>query len=230
MARDYETEKKTVYALRQSGKSIVEIQQITGLPRGTVNNWCQHVTISDEQMRILRFAQKRGLHKKYKDNQDIREKAHKEGREKAKLLDPLHLAGCMLYWCEGAKAKSSRHTLSLVNSDPEMIKVYMRFLRESLNVPNEEIFLKLTIYDDIDESEAIEFWSKVCNLHKSSFKKTQIKKSYPIKQYSHQRKMYGCCTVMVYKTKYVHHVLAAIQQYFGFNREDWSSASIRCSK
>jgi hypothetical protein len=57
-----------------------------------------------------------------------------EGRRRARELDPLHLAGCMLYWAEGAKA---RNTATLANSDKAMVAFFCRFLRERLGVPRE---------------------------------------------------------------------------------------------
>lgn len=36
----------------------------------------------------------------------------------------LHLAGCMLYWAEGAK---SRNTIEFANSDPNMVRLFCRF-------------------------------------------------------------------------------------------------------
>ena len=38
----------------------------------------------------------------------------------------LHLAGCMLYWAEGSK---DRNTVKLTNSDPDLVAMFVRFLR-----------------------------------------------------------------------------------------------------
>jgi hypothetical protein len=40
--------------------------------------------------------------------------------------DALHVAGCMLYWAEGWK---NRNQLSFANADPDMIRLFVRFLR-----------------------------------------------------------------------------------------------------
>ena len=52
----------------------------------------------------------------------------KEGRAAAGAGDPLHLAGCMLYWAEGSKRRGG---VRLVNSDPNMVVFFRRFLTTS---------------------------------------------------------------------------------------------------
>lgn len=54
-----------------------------------------------------------------------------EGRVTAREGDPLHLAGCMLYWAEGGKG---RHAVDFTNSDPRMLLLFRRFLTDSLGI------------------------------------------------------------------------------------------------
>jgi hypothetical protein len=56
---------------------------------------------------------------------ELRRQYQEEGRAKAREGDPLRLAGCMLYWAEGRKHKNA---LALINSDPDMLMFYLRFL------------------------------------------------------------------------------------------------------
>ena len=58
------------------------------------------------------------------------------GRETARGGDLLHLAGCMLDWAEGSKG---RNQLRFSNSDPEMIRFFVRFLQECLGVKPDQI-------------------------------------------------------------------------------------------
>jgi hypothetical protein len=63
-------------------------------------------------------------------------RAHQEqGRALARRGDPLHVAGCMLYWAEGDK---NRNQARLSNSDPEVIRTYVAFLRTYFDLCDEE--------------------------------------------------------------------------------------------
>ena len=69
--------------------------------------------------------------------------AQTEGRVRARIGNALHLAGCMLYWAEGAKA---RNVLNFANSELSMVKLFVRFLRECLAVTDDRITLRLNVY------------------------------------------------------------------------------------
>jgi hypothetical protein len=49
----------------------------------------------------------------------------------------------MLYWAEGAK---SRNTVKFVNSDPQMVWFFRRFLTEALAVDVDKIAMTLNVY------------------------------------------------------------------------------------
>lgn len=51
--------------------------------------------------------------------------------------------GCMLYWAEGAK---SRNTLTFANSDPAMIRMFARFLRECFDLKPEDFRFRVNVY------------------------------------------------------------------------------------
>ena len=50
---------------------------------------------------------------------NIRRTYQEEGRRRARQGDPLHQAGCMLYWAEGTK---NRNTACVTNSDVHLIQ------------------------------------------------------------------------------------------------------------
>jgi hypothetical protein len=76
-------------------------------------------------------------------NRERRRQYQEEGRIRAGERDPLHMAGCMLYWAEGTK---KRNTLTLANSDSHMLSFFCVFLRESLGVQPDQITLRLNVY------------------------------------------------------------------------------------
>lgn len=98
---------------------------------------------------------------------ELRREYQEEGRAKAREMDPLHIAGCMLYWAEGKKC---RNTLAFTNSDPNMLQFYVnQFLRQSLGLLNHEITLYLNCYlgNGLSQEEIEEFWLKRLNLPRS---------------------------------------------------------------
>jgi hypothetical protein len=57
--------------------------------------------------------------------------------------DPLHQMGCMLYWAEGSR---SRNQLAFTNADPEMVDLFVHFLRRCYGVDDERIGLRVNVH------------------------------------------------------------------------------------
>ena len=154
-------------------------------------------------------------------NREKRRGYQEEGRERARCGDPLHLAGCMLYWAEGAKA---RNRVQLVNSDPDLLKVFCRFLTESLSVSPADITVRLHVYLNnglaIEEIEA--YWLKLLGLDRHCLRKHAIN-CMPTSSSGRRtnRLPYGVCTVSVHSTRIVQHIFGAIQEYAGFEQPRW---------
>ncbi len=124
----------------------------------------------------------------------------------------------MLYWAEGAK---ERNEIYFVNSDANMIRMFMRFLREELFVPDEDISLYIHChYYDLAEQRRIEqYWVILLGLQDACLRKTQVKKG------SDTRKnilVNGVCGVRVARsTRLAQHIFGAIQEYAGFDNPAW---------
>ena len=60
----------------------------------------------------------------------------------------LWLSGIMLYWAEGGKIKDYRvsEQLRFSNSDARMLKLFLRWLKEILNVSDDDIKFELQIH------------------------------------------------------------------------------------
>jgi len=96
------------------------------------------------------------------------------------LLDQkLKIAGIMLYWAEGAKRNPNYrwYTLDFANSDPEMIKLFLKFLREICGISEKKLRVYLYCFDNQDIEELKRYWSKVTNIPSKQFLKPYIRKS-----------------------------------------------------
>ena len=122
----------------------------------------------------------------------------------------------MLYWAEGGKSQS----LTFVNSDPNMILLFLRFLREELLVDDSVITVRIICHAiDPQEIARIEqYWLDLTTLPHSRLGKAQIKHG------SHTRKnefKNGFCVLEVSRVELVHHIFGAIQEYAGFENPEW---------
>jgi hypothetical protein len=142
---------------------------------------------------------------------------------RARESDPLHQAGCMLYWAEGAKG---RNAIRFANSDLNMVKFFRRFLTEALGVPEERIMMSLNVYTNNGMSiEEIErHWREQLRLPPTSVRKHTLNHT-PTSSSGRARKKlpYGVCTLRVQNTAAVQHIYGAIQEYGGLtSRAGWT--------
>lgn len=212
--------------LRAEGMSVREIAQQLGVAKASVSVWVRDIALTDAQQSALRDndrhydARQRGSRANMQKGLAQRLAYQQEGRAKAREGDPLHLAGCMLYWAEGAK---TRNQLKLVNSDAEMMRFFIRFLRQSLNVPNETFRVHINCY--LNNGVALDvienYWLNLLELTHDNLRKSLVHQQ-PITSKQRGRKLlYGVCALSVYQTQLVQHVLGAIQEYIGIDKAEW---------
>jgi hypothetical protein len=127
----------------------------------------------------------------------------------------------MLYWAEGDKR---RNQARLSNSDPEIIRTYVAFLRRYFNLRDEEIRLTCNLFaDHVQRQHEIErFWLEVTQLPRSSLCRSivNVYSKYSLKQRTNKLP-YGTCRVIVNRTRVVQSIFGAIQEYGGFDRPAW---------
>ena len=92
------------------------------------------------------------------------------GKEKA-----LKIAGTMLYWAEGSKASLKSGTVDLANSDPDMIKLFITFLRKICGVDEQRLRIFLYAYEDQNIESLKMFWSSVAQVPLNQFTKPYIR-------------------------------------------------------
>lgn len=216
-------EKQKARTLRSQGKSIKSIAKEIGVSPSTVSRWVKDIQLSETQLDYLKQSQKQwaSQNKGAQQNKECalltRQKFQKTGRIKAREMDFLHMQGCMLYWAEGSKDKNR---VEFVNSDVNMMKLFIKFLRKCLSIKDENISLRVTCHSDkVEEIEEIKtFWSCELALPIQNFGKTQLKKGSKSRK---NRLKYGVCTIRIDSTEIAQHIFGAIQEYGGFDNPDW---------
>jgi hypothetical protein len=137
------------------------------------------------------------------------------------MIDQLHLAGCMLYWAEGDKG---RQAVRISNSDPQLLSLFVRFLRECYGAEIGRLSVSCNLFaDHINRQHEIEdFWLCILGLPRSCLRKSIVNVYSKYSQKKRRNKLpYGTCKVVYSDTRTVQSIYGAIQEYAGFDRPEW---------
>lgn len=105
--------------------------------------------------------------------------------------------GVALFLGEGTK--KNKHNVILSNTNPKILKLFLKFLKEICGVESQKIRAALNIFDDVNLEEALNFWQKTMGIPHSMFAMPTIRKSRG-GTYKNKSK-YGTLTVYVSNTK-----------------------------
>jgi hypothetical protein len=86
----------------------------------------------------------------------------------------LKIAGLMLYWAEGSKKQP--HRVDFANSDPLMIKVFTKFLRQIYRVDESRLRCLVYCYPSHNVNKLTHYWSNLVNIPTSQFIRPFIRK------------------------------------------------------
>jgi len=165
-------------ALRRMGLTYSEIQSVIPVPRGTLSNWSQEVTLTQAQIAAMKDRTgpdtQRGIPRDTQRKRRLEiETIRSEARcfAESNLCDPHFVGGVVLYWGEGSK---TRNSLDLSNADPAALRMFIRWVRRYLD-GNAEFGLSMHLHEGNDESAAKSYWAKAVGLPGARFTKTFIK-------------------------------------------------------
>ncbi len=167
--------------LRKQGNSYSQIKKILGVSKSTLSGWLKEYPLSKQRIRELRdwneqrIERFRGTMRRKKET-----RLNIFYHEQKKIILPLSnreifIAGLFLYWGEGGKSLATQLTIS--NTNPALIKFFIRWLTKNLSVPKNKLRIKLHLYSDMNINKEVEFWSQNLSIPKNQFKKSYIKKS-----------------------------------------------------
>ncbi len=177
-------EKIRAIALRKQGLSYNEILREVPVAKSTLSVWLKDVGLAKAQRQALTLKRKAAQVKAQEACRNARiarqtrtiESARKEIRSISKK--ELWLIGIALYWAEGSKQKkfnvSQRTTFN--NSDPRMIFLFDRWLREICGLEKEDLHYSIYIHRTADIEAARKYWG---NLVKTDIKKIYLKTHNP---------------------------------------------------
>lgn len=225
MTKNIEREAARQLRLEQ-GMSVKEIAKTLGVSKSSVSLWVRDIELTPAQIQALQDrmksygAQHKGSQANITKHRAIRQQYQEEGREKAHEHDLLHLQGCMLYWGEGGKG---RIAVKFANSDPDMMQVFIKFVRESLQVPEAKIKIRIYCYlnNGLSLEEIHDFWLKTLKISVSQLGKGQVNNQPSSSQQKGRKLLYGVCHLTVDSSRYIQRIYGAIQEYTGINKPEW---------
>jgi hypothetical protein len=209
--------------LRSEGRSIKAIARELHISQSTTSVWVRDIPLSLEQKgRLYELAerQRAGNTARSRLAREARLEAQELGRMIARIDDPLHQAGCMLYWAEGSK---SRNSMAFVNSDVEMMRFFLRFL-QLLDVPDDRIRLSVNVHlgNGLTLAEIEAWWLQRLELPQGCLRKATVNRASSASKGVRKPLLYGTARITVNSTRLVQSVYGAIQQYAGIERPEWA--------
>jgi hypothetical protein len=213
------------------GTPIKEIAKELGVSVSSVSLWTRDIELTPQQVqRNVARGRAKSVVTWTKRHQARRASFQNEGRERARQHDPLHMAGCMLYWAEGSK---ERNRVRLTNSDPNMLRFFRDFLVACFDVDPRRFTLSLNVYLGNGLTiEAIEsWWTKKLAIPRSCVRGHSVDCLPTSSSGKKKNKLpYGVGGLYLHDTRIVQHIFGAIQEYGGFEEPRWLDGPTRNQK
>lgn len=211
---------------RDCGWPLSRIARELSVAKSTVSLWVRDIELTPEQMQVLRDAnplfnmQLRGQTRRRETARAKRLEYQREGRRLAARGDPLHLAGCMLYWAEGSRRRNS---VTFTNSDPRMLMLFARFLTRCYRVELPRIRLSCNCFlgNGLSLQEIEGFWLRTLGLTHESLCASIVNRPSPAGTATKRTLPYGTARVCVHSTEIVQSIYGAIQEYAGIECPEW---------
>lgn len=184
-------DKSKAIKLRLKGKSYSEIQSELNIPKSTLSYWLKDIRLEKKlRKKLLERTHKAGIEALIKRNKqqtviakENAQKISKKSSEEINTIDleKLKLIGTALYFGEGGK---SGKRVDFTNSNPDMIKMIMKFFRLVCKVEENKFRAQLSVHQKEKIEETKKFWSNTTGIPLSQF----IKVNTSISKYSKKRR------------------------------------------
>lgn len=200
------SDKSLAYQLRLEGKSYKEISRKLFIPLSTLSHWFSSDFVSNQIKLDLCKSKvytdrinlsKLSILKRQKYENEI-EKVQDEAVILLPVLmeNPLFVSGLVLYWGEGDEVLKNG-LVRLSNTDPELIKTFLKFLLEQLEIDIHRIRVQVILYPDLNPVTTVGYWSSFLGLPLTNFHKSAIIQG----KTKNRRSEYGICVLGVSDSK-----------------------------
>ena len=177
-------EKEKAIKLRKRGFSYSEILREIPVAKSTLSLWLRSVRLAKKQRQRLTEKRLVALLKGANAKRNYRLAITKKIKDKAKneigklSYRERWLIGIALYWAEGTKEKDKSMGIKFSNSDPRMIKLFLKWLHKICKISLKDIYLEIYLHRTAlnREKEVQNYWAKVTKLPLSQFQRIIWKK------------------------------------------------------
>lgn len=177
-------EKEKAIKLRRRGFSYNEILSRVPVAKSTLSLWLRSVGLSKRQKQRLTekklAAMKRGWEVARKKRILRTEKIQREAIKEIGKINKrdLWMIGIAFHWAEGSKERSRAVNLQFGNSDPEMIKVFLRWVERICKISSDNIHFSIYLHKNAASrvNEVKKYWSEITGFPIIKFQKIIWKK------------------------------------------------------
>src|SRR5579859_152459 len=173
--------------LREMGLDYEQTAAELNVSKGSVSLWVRDMPIPPHlSVKESRKRSAEGVRRLWAAKRPIRDAARAgvisaASLEIGELSDrEVLIAGAIAYWCEGSKSKPWRtdDQVAFTNSDPGLIRFFLRFLH-TVGVEPNRLTYRVLIHENADARAAERFWSDVTRAELARFRKPTLKRHNP---------------------------------------------------
>lgn len=198
--------------LRKLGLSYSEIRRHVPVAKSTLSILLRNIILDEKAKKIIESKSVKAqiLGARAKKDQRIRKEEQIKNSAVSQIANitnkELFLMGIMLYWAEGSKIREGNISqgLAFTNSDPVMIRLFLKWLQVSLGIKSSEITLAVYIHESSrgNEKEILSYWIKETGFKNKSFRKISFTKTKLSKenQRKNRHSYYGQLRIVVNKS------------------------------
>jgi transcriptional regulator with XRE-family HTH domain len=173
--------------LRQKGLAYEDIVAELGVSKSTVSAWVSDMP-RPERLSYEECCERQAaaVAKYWAAERPVRE-AERDAVRAAAAAEvgapsdrEILIAGAIAYWCEGGKNKPHRRRdrVIFINSDPMLIKFFVRFL-DVAGIDRERLIFRIHIHESADVAAAQRFWLDVTQARPAQFRAPTLKTHNP---------------------------------------------------
>lgn len=167
--------KQKAIDLRKQGYSYNYIIKHVPVTKSTLSDWLHNIPFIPNKHTIETIGNARIASGKYKHNVKVESLKKAELQAKKDIGDlsdrDIIMLGLGVYIGEGGKTEGITR---IINSDPKIIKLAIRWLQVSFGVEMKQLKIRLHLYPDNNEKESIKYWSEYTRVPESQFFKSTI--------------------------------------------------------
>lgn len=201
--------------------SYSEIKRRLKVSKSTLSYWLKDFPLNEEKILELRrknWTKGEAGREKFrlamrKKKEDLAKQVYDKYKEKLKKIskENFFIAGLMLYLGEGAKKKES--SIVLANTDPKVIKFFIKWMIEFLDIPKDKMRAQLHLYENMDIVKEKDFWKKELGFSEKQFYKISVRKLQKT-SFSYKSSFnHGTCSLYAFGTEKYRELIMAMKAF-----------------